>query len=89
MNNEPAKTIGWVVGILTALIDGVIVFGVPLDPDQKAYLVGLSGLVAPVVAGYLIREEVFGPETVNWITATSMAAQQRKEMVKRREVEIS
>lgn len=58
MNKEPVLTAAGIAAITSALIALLLSFGVGLTPDQTAAIMGLVGVVAPVVAGYFARKRV-------------------------------
>jgi hypothetical protein len=80
LETEPAAIIGWVTGILTLILNAVVI-AVPMDANLTATLVSLITFVAPVVAGYLIRQKVFAPDTVKYIAAASPASERRLDRV--------
>lgn len=62
---EPAIGVGTIVAGATLLVDGLIAFGlVTVTPDQKIYLLGFIGLIAPLIVGFVTRGKVFSPATV-------------------------
>lgn len=64
MKSEPARIIGLITGGVTAVIALLVAFGVDLTDEQQAAILGLVAAVAPVVAGYIIRNKVYAPDTV-------------------------
>jgi hypothetical protein len=64
---EPAVSTGSVIAGGTLLVNGLILFGVPLEPDQKLYIVSLISFLAPLIAGLIIRFKVFSPASVDKI----------------------
>jgi ABC-type enterobactin transport system permease subunit len=67
MTTEPAQIIGWLTGAATAVIALLVAFGLDLDQTQQAAILGVVAVVAPVVAGLVIRSKVFAPDTVQSI----------------------
>jgi NAD(P)-dependent dehydrogenase (short-subunit alcohol dehydrogenase family) len=63
MREEPAKVIAWLVFVVTAILNLIVLFGAPVDAEQKAGVIAVVTGFAPVVAGYLIRANVFAPDT--------------------------
>lgn len=62
---EPALSTGAIVSGGTLLVNGLVLFGVPITVDQKLYVVALITFLAPLVAGMLIRGKVWSPKTVS------------------------
>ncbi len=58
MNTEPAITIASVTALVAALITLLVAFGVDISTDQKAAIMGVVTIGAPIVAGLLIRRKV-------------------------------
>lgn len=58
MSNEPAVTIGSVTALVAAAITLLVAFGVDISTDQKAAIMGVVTIAAPIVAGLLIRRKV-------------------------------
>lgn len=58
MSNEPAITIASVTALVAALISLLVAFGVDISTDQKAAILSVVTVGAPIVAGLLIRRKV-------------------------------
>lgn len=58
MNTEPAILIGSIGGLVAAALALAVAFGAPITPDQAKLVVAFIALLAPVVAGLLIRPQV-------------------------------
>lgn len=58
MNHEPVLTIGAITAVVVAFVALLQAFGVPIDDNQHAALVGFVGAVAPVVAALVARRRV-------------------------------
>ena len=64
MRQEPAVLIGQVTALVAAVLVLLRVFGVPLSEEQQSAIRGLVAVLAPLVAGLLIRQHVYAPATV-------------------------
>lgn len=64
LGKEPSLISGGSVALGTMAVNAVISYGVPITPDLKLLLVGLFGVVAPALAGFIIRSRVFSPATM-------------------------
>lgn len=74
MQTEPSTIIGTITGLAAAVVAALIAFGVDLSQDQQNALLGLVAVVAPIVAGVLIRSKVFAPATVEKLTTKAYQA---------------
>lgn len=63
MTKEPAQIIGYLTGAATAVIALLVAFGLDLTQEQQAAILGVVAVVAPVVAGLVIRSAVFSPNS--------------------------
>ncbi len=64
MRQEPAVLIGQVTAVVAAVLVLLRVFGLPLSEEQQSAIRGLVAVLAPLVAGLVIRRHVFAPATV-------------------------
>ena len=71
MNTEPAQIIGWLTGAATAIIALLVAFGLNLDQTQQAAILGVVAVLAPIIAGLIIRTRVFSPATTESIAKES------------------
>lgn len=55
---EPAAVAATIVALVAAGIAAVVAFGVDLDETQTEAILGLTAVLAPVLAGLLIRPKV-------------------------------
>lgn len=74
LQNEPSVIIGGIIGFAAALVSFLVAFGLGLSLEQQAAILGLVAVVAPVIAGGLIRYRVFAPDTVQRLTDEAYVA---------------
>jgi multidrug resistance efflux pump len=67
MKTEPAQIIGWLTGLAAAVIALLVAFGLDMDQTQQAAILGVVAVVAPIIAGLIIRFNVYAPATVERI----------------------
>ncbi len=70
MNREPAAIIGTITAAVTAILALLVAFGLDIEPEQQAAILGVIAVIAPVVATLITRSAVFAPATVQELTAT-------------------
>ena len=58
MKYEPLISISSIVAAATAIIALLVAFGVPLTEDQKVAILGLVGVIAPVIVALVTRGKV-------------------------------
>ena len=58
MKHEPLISVSSIVAAATAVIALLVAFGVPLTEDQKVAILGLVGVVAPVIVALVTRGKV-------------------------------
>ena len=58
MKYEPLISISSIVAGATAVIALLVAFGVPLNQDQKVAILGLVGVIAPVIVALVTRGKV-------------------------------
>ena len=58
MKQEPLISISSIVAGATAVIALLVAFGVPLTEDQKVAILGLVGVLAPVIVALVTRGKV-------------------------------
>lgn len=61
---EPALTVGAVTGFVTAVLGLLVAFGLPVTDGQQSAILGITAVLAPVVAAWFIRGRVYAPQTV-------------------------
>lgn len=64
MRNQPVLTAAFVGSFVIALLNLLVVFGVPMSDEQVQAIQAFVGIVAPVVIALIARRFVYGPETV-------------------------
>lgn len=67
MDRQPVVTAAWVTSLGAAVLAALFAFGVPINDEQKVAILGLLGIVAPLVSGYVARRWAFSPATVREI----------------------
>ncbi len=58
MKYEPLISISSIVAAATAIVALLVAFGVPLTEDQKVAILGLVGVLAPVIVALVTRGRV-------------------------------
>lgn len=58
MKYEPLISISSIVAAATAIVALLVAFGVPLTEDQKVAILGLVGVIAPVIVALVTRGKV-------------------------------
>ena len=58
MKYEPIISVSSIVAAATAVIALLVAFGVPLTEDQKVAILGLVGVLAPVIVALVTRGKV-------------------------------
>lgn len=56
MNQEPVLTAAAIAAFVSAVLALLVAFGLGLTADQTAAVMGVVGVVAPVVAAYFARK---------------------------------
>lgn len=67
---EPAKLIGAISSVLTAIVAALVVFGV--DPERAAAVLGVVASVLPFIVGAVIRQRVYSPASVSKLVAAGI-----------------
>ena len=58
MKYEPLISVSSIVAAATAVVALLVAFGVPLTEDQKVAILGLVGVIAPVIVALVTRGKV-------------------------------
>lgn len=58
MKKEPALTVGTITAVATALLALLAVFGLQLDTQQSAAVLGIVAALAPLVSAWFTRRRV-------------------------------
>lgn len=74
LQNEPAQIIAYITAAATAMISLLVAYGVDISEDQKQAILGAVAILAPIVAGLVIRSRVYAPATVAKIADRQYAA---------------
>lgn len=61
---EPLITVTGITTLVGALISGAVAFGLHISDDQKAAIIAVVAVVAPIVVGVWGRSRVYSPATV-------------------------
>ncbi len=61
---EPVLSTASIVTVATAILAAVVAFGLPVDADQQAKLLGAIAVLAPVILGLIARARAWAPQTV-------------------------
>lgn len=63
-SGEPLFTVGGITAAASALLALVAAFGLDLTDDQQAAVLGVIGVLAPIVVALWGRRKVYAPATV-------------------------
>ena len=74
LQTEPSVIIGSVTAFVTAAIGLLVAFGLDIDQQQQTAILGMTAVLAPVLASIAIRFRVFSPSTVERLSADAYAA---------------
>lgn len=61
MSREPSVIIGFITAFAAGLIGLLVSFGLDLTDDQRNSVLAMVSIVAPLIAGVIIRFNVFSP----------------------------
>lgn len=67
LQKEPSAIIGSIVAIVTAILALLVAYGFNVSQEQQAAILGVTAVVAPLVASLIIRFNVFSPATTDKI----------------------
>lgn len=67
MSTEPSTIVGFITAFVAALISLAVAFGFDLTDDQRNSILGLTAVVAPLIAAVIIRSRVFSPASTKAI----------------------
>ena len=74
LDREPSVLIGGITAFVTAAIGLLVAFGLDIDQQQQTAILGMTAVLAPAIAGIVIRFRVFSPSTVEKLSADAYAA---------------
>jgi len=63
-SSEPLFSVGTITAAATAVIAALVAFGLPVTDDQQAAILGVVGVIAPIVVAVWGRRRVYAPATV-------------------------
>jgi hypothetical protein len=63
-STEPLVTVATITALAAAALGLAVTFGLHLAPDQQAAVLGVVGVLAPVVVAVWGRRRVYSPATV-------------------------
>ncbi len=70
---EPVLSAASVVTVATAILAALVAFGLPVDANQQAALLGAIAVVAPVILGLIARSKAWAPRTVRQTVQAEVA----------------
>jgi len=78
---EPLFNRALVVTVATLILDAVVAFGVPISNDQRAAIIAVVSVIAPIVLAAWARSHVYSPAKVVQLveaakTSATLAAEQ-------------
>lgn len=74
MRTEPAAIIGGITAFVTALLGLLVAYGVDVSQQQQTAILGVTAVVAPLLASLVIRYNVYAPASVERIADQQYAA---------------
>jgi hypothetical protein len=74
LQSEPSVIIGGITAFVTAAIGLLVAFGLDIDQQQQTAILGMTAVLAPVLASVAIRFRVFSPATTERLTDEAYAA---------------
>lgn len=67
---EPLITVGTVTALVTTGLALLVAFGIPVSDDRQAAILGVIGVVAPLVVMAIGRARVWSPASVRKLLAS-------------------
>jgi len=80
LHNEPARWIGAIVGLITAVCIALVAFGIEVTDDQRDAILGVAvalGAIIPLIQAEITRHNVYSPDSAQRIADTVAADAQR------------
>jgi len=71
---EPLISVGTLTAFAVAVVAALVAFGIDLDDDKQAAILGVVGVVAPLIVMAVGRSKVFSPDTVRRMVARAQQA---------------
>lgn len=63
-SGEPLLVVGTAVTVVTAALSLAVAYGFKMTDDQRSAILGLVGILAPIVTTWVGRSKVYSPRTV-------------------------
>lgn len=73
LSREPAAVTATITALVAALITLVVAFGLDLTKEQEVAIIGITAVLAPIIAGLITRTKVSPASTVVAQSVTSGA----------------
>lgn len=64
MQHEPAAVISTITAAVAATLALLVAYGFDVTQEQREAILGITAVLAPIVAGLITRQYVFAPSTV-------------------------
>jgi hypothetical protein len=64
VHKEPAVIVNSITAIVAAIVAALVAFGLDLTEEQQGAILLLVAALAPVIAGFISRQFVYAPATV-------------------------
>lgn len=65
MTKEPAAIVGSITAAVAAIIALLVAFGANVSDEQAQAVLGVVAVLAPAIAAFVIRQNVFASKTVD------------------------
>lgn len=72
---EPLLSVGTITAAAVAVLAALVAFGVDLDDDRQAAILGIVAVLAPILTAAAGRSHVFAPKTVAKMVAAAKQGQ--------------
>ncbi len=77
--SEPVLSAASIVTVATAILAALVAFGLPVDANQQAALLGAIAVIAPVILGILARRVAWSPFTAGAVARAEVAKVRREQ----------
>lgn len=81
-SHEPAALVGTITAFVAALISLLVAFGLDLTPEQRDALLGLTAVLAPIIAAIVIRSKVWSPASTQAVADQAAQSGRAPEIVR-------
>lgn len=71
---NPLVSVGTVTAAVVGALSCAVAFGMKLTPEQTGAIIGIAGILAPVVVALVGRRKVFAPATVRALVVQAAAS---------------